>query len=72
MFEQVELQDTQMGPNGPPNAKGTAQIAPQIANSSRKPGLWGHFSQNGQNGHFWVILASHFPARVDTPKKRST
>ena len=24
MFEQAELQDTQMGPNGPPNAKGTA------------------------------------------------
>ena len=24
MFEQVELQGTQMGPNGPPNAKGTA------------------------------------------------
>ena len=24
MFEQAELQGTQMGPNGPPNAKGTA------------------------------------------------
>ena len=32
MFEQAELQGTQkMGPNGPPNAKGTAQIAPEIA-----------------------------------------
>ena len=24
MFEQAELQGTQMGPNGPPNAKGAA------------------------------------------------
>ena len=30
-----------MGPNGPPNAKGAALIAPEIANY-RKPGLWGH------------------------------
>ena len=42
MFEQAELQGTQMGPNGPPNAKGTAQIAPEIANY-RKPGVFGHF-----------------------------
>ena len=26
MFEQAELQGTQMGPNGPPNAKGTASL----------------------------------------------
>ena len=31
MFEQAELRGTQMGPNGPPNAKETAQIAPEIA-----------------------------------------
>ena len=30
MFEQAELQGTQMGPSGPPNATGTAQIAPEI------------------------------------------
>ena len=30
MFEQAELRSTQMGPNGPPNATGTAQIAPEI------------------------------------------
>ena len=30
MFEQAE-RGTQMGPNGPPNAKATAQIAPEIA-----------------------------------------
>ena len=70
MFEQAELQGTQMGPNGPPNAKGTAQIAPEIANY-RKPGVFGHFGRFGQNGHF-VILASHFRARVDTPKKSPT
>ena len=39
MFGQVELQGTQMGPNGPPNAKGAALIAPEIANY-RKLGLW--------------------------------
>ena len=42
MFEQAELQGTQMGPHGPPNAKEAALIAPEIANY-RKPGLWGHF-----------------------------
>ena len=32
MFEQAEGRGTQMGPNGPPNAKETAaQIAPEIA-----------------------------------------
>ena len=36
MFEQAELQGTQMGPNGPPNAKGTAQIAPEIANKENE------------------------------------
>ena len=31
MFEQAELLGTQMGPNGPPNAKEAAQLAPEIA-----------------------------------------
>jgi len=31
MFEQAELRGIPMGPNGPPNAKGTAQIASEIA-----------------------------------------
>ena len=45
MLEQAELQGTQLGPNGSPNAKGTAQIAQEIANS-RKPGFFGgHFGQ---------------------------
>ena len=42
MFEQGELQDTQMAPKGPPHAKGTAEIATEIVNS-RTPGLLGHF-----------------------------
>ena len=41
-----------MGPNGPPNAKGTALIAPEIANY-RKPGHLGHLGPFGQNFHFW-------------------
>ena len=31
MFEQAELRGNPMGPNDPPTAKGTAQIAPEIA-----------------------------------------
>ena len=69
MFEQAELQGTQMGPNGPPNAKGTAQIAPEIANY-RKPGVFGRFGRF--ETAIFVILASHFRDRVDTPKKSST
>ena len=85
MFEQSELQGTQMAPNGPPNAtKGTALIAPEIANY-RKPGLLGHFCHflvvaktailereklNKRSG--LVILASYFRARVDTPTKSPT
>ena len=51
MFEQAELQSTQMGPTGPPNEKGAAYIAPEIANS-REPGLWSHFGHFGQICHF--------------------
>ena len=58
MFEQAELQGTQMGPNGPPNAKGTALIAPEIA-KYRKPGHLGHFGHfpppNGHFGHFGLL-----------------
>ena len=54
MFEQAELQGTQMGPNGPPNAKGTALIAPEIANYRKSGHLdhFGHFAPNGHFGHF--------------------
>ena len=73
MFEQAELQGTQMGrPNGPPHAKGTALIAPEIANY-RKPGrpfgsFWPFFAQTA----ILVILASHFRARAETPTKSPT
>ena len=39
-FEQAELRGIPMGPHGPPNAKETAQIAPEIA-IFRKPGHFG-------------------------------
>ena len=51
-----------------PNAKGTAEIAPEIADY-RKPGLWGSFWPFWPKQPFLVILASHFRARADTPKK---
>ena len=31
MFEQAKLRGNPMGPNSPPTAKGTAQIAPKVA-----------------------------------------
>ena len=46
IFEQAELPGTQTGPNGPPNAKGTAYIATEIANS-QKSGHLGHFGHLG-------------------------
>ena len=49
MFEQAELRDIPMGPNGPPNAKETAQIASEIALLENRAFLviWpGHFGQN--------------------------
>ena len=69
MFEQAELQGTQMGPNGPPNAKGTAQIAPEIANY-RKPGVFGHFGRFGQNGHF-CHFGQPFPRQGGHAEKKS-
>ena len=69
MFDHAELQGTQMGPNGPPNAKETASIAPEIANY-RKPGLWVILAILAKTA-ILVILASHFRARVDTPTKKS-
>ena len=64
MFEQAELRGTQMGPNGPPNAKETAQIAPEIAIlENRAP--FGDVTET-------AILASHFRGRMDLPKKSTT
>ena len=69
MYEQAKLQGTQMGPNGPPNAKGTAQIAPEIANY-RKPGVFGHFGRFGQNGHF-CHFGQPFPIQGGHAEKKS-
>ena len=69
MFEQAELQGTQMGPNGPPNAKGTAKIAPEIANS-KKSGHLGHFGHFGQNGHFGHF-GQPFPRQGGHAEKKS-
>ena len=69
MFEQAELQGTQMGPNGPPNSKGTALIAAEIANY-RKPGLLGHFGHFGQNSHFGHF-GQPFPSQDGHADKKS-
>ena len=50
MFEKAELHGTQMGPNGPPSAKGTAKIAPEIA--ILETGLLVMSQKNGHLGHF--------------------
>ena len=71
MFEQAELQGTQMGPNGPPNAKGTAKIAPEIANSKKNRAIWVILAILAKTV-ILVILASHFRDRVATPKKSPT
>ena len=49
MFEQAELRGIPMGPSGPPNAKGTAQIASEIALL--------------ENRAFWVIFCHFFLAK---------
>ena len=67
MFEQAELRGTSMGPNGPPNAIGTAKFAPEIAVLGN-PALLVILAILGQNKPFWV-LASHFRARADLQQK---
>ena len=70
MFEQAELQGTQMGPNGPPNAKGTAKIAPEIANS-KKIGPFGSFWPFWPKRSFWsfwpAISETGWPRRKKVP-----
>ena len=76
MFEQAELQGTQMGPIGPP----TIVMQKERLKSPQKSPIL-------ENQAFWVILvilaktailvilanlASHFRARVDTPPKSPT
>ena len=66
MFEQAELRGTQRGPNGPPNAKETAQIAPEIAIPENR--AFGDVTETA----ILAILASHFRDRMDLPKKSTT
>ena len=69
MFEQAELRGIPMGPHGPPNAKGTAYIAPGIAILETRPFWWSFWS-------FWAkqailaILAAHFRGTMDLPEKK--
>ena len=67
MFEQAELRGIPMGPRGPPNATGTAQIAPEIAILEHQAILVILIILAKQS--IWVILAHHFRARADFPKK---
>ena len=71
MFEQAELQGTQMGPNDPPNAKGTAKIAPEIANSKKKIGPFGSFWPFWPKRSFWsfwpAISETGWPRRKKVP-----
>ena len=64
MFEQAELRGTQMGPNGPPNAKETAQIAPEIAILENRA-FW-RCHRNGHFGHF----GQSFPRQDGPPEKK--
>ena len=71
MFEQAELRGTPMGPNGPPDAKAAATIAPEITIRGDLAFLvilviFGKTSNLViLASHFRVILASHFRARAD-------
>ena len=70
MFEQAELRGIPMGPHGPPNAKGTAYIAPEIAILENQAILVIMIILAKQA--IWAILATHFRGRMDLPKKSST
>ena len=66
MFEQAELQGTEMGPNGPSNATGTAQIAPEIDIPENRD--FGDVTETA----ILAILASLFRGRMDVPQKSTT
>ena len=55
MFEQAELRGTQVGPNGPPNAKKNGLNRPRNR-YSRKPGLL-VMSQKRPFGPFWPVIS---------------
>ena len=70
MFEQAELRGIPMGPHGPPNAKGTAQIAPEIAILENQA-IWVILIILAKEA-ILAILATHFRGRMDLPKKSTT
>ena len=59
-----------VGPNGPPNAKGTASIASEIALLENRAFLviWVILGKTGN----LEILATHFRERMDLPEESST
>ena len=68
MFEQVELRGIPMGPNGPPNAKETAQIAPEIAILENQAILV-IFVILGKNMPFWPFWPPISKARWTSRKQ---
>ena len=73
MFEQAELRGIPMAPHGPPNAKGTAQIAPDVAILEIQVlcSFYDHFGKTGRP--FWPpILATHDRGRMEDgpPEKK--
>ena len=71
MFEQrTELQGTPMGPKSPPNAKGTANIAPEIAVLGNPAFLVIFFVIWGKTGHFGHF-GQPFPNQGGSPEKKS-
>ena len=59
-----------MFPHGPPNAKGTTEIAPEIAILENQAILVILIFLAKQA--IWAILAHHFRARTDFPEKTSS
>ena len=71
MFEQAELQGIPMGPNGPPNAKEMAEIAPEIAILETRP-FWSFLVIFWAKQAILAIFATHFRGRMDLPKESYT
>ena len=70
MFEQAELRGIPMGPHGPPNAKRTAPIAPEIAILENQA-IWDILiilaQKKSHLGHF----GHQFPRQDGPPEKKS-
>ena len=69
MFEQAELRRIPMGPCGPPNAKGAAQIAPEIAILENQA-IWVILIILGKTCHFGHF-GHPFPRQDGPPEKKS-